>query len=140
MLFKNFPFPLNNLPSKSKISNLEYSIINKNITGLNISVHKVKLIQFSKSIEYLGKVVPDNNFSINHSLFFDFVEKKHKILLIAEFEHNVDDIFIPNDVLDSDYVLVLAQFYQGQDLLPRCRYDVLDCLYLLVCLWNCYYF
>lgn len=138
MFLKELAFALDDLPGEAKIRDLKHSIIDQDVAGLNIPMHEVKLMQFLKGVQNLAKIVTYNDFPVHQALPTDLPKIIHQISLVAEFQHDVDDIVVTDDVFDPDNVLVLPQFYQGQDLLPRCGHDVLNSLYLLVGLGDFY--
>lgn len=106
-------------------------------------MHKIGFIQLFESIKDHREVVPDQSLpisAIEHALLLHLAPVIHQISLIAELKHNIDDIVVADDVLNADDVLVLAQFYEGEDLLTTGGYNVLDCFDLLVGLGYLDYF
>ena len=65
------------------------------------------LIKFLESIQYLGEVVSNMNFTGDFFLFLLDCEKIYQIPLIAIFKHNVYHVLLTDDVFNLDDVLVL---------------------------------
>lgn len=107
MLFEQLSLPFYYLSSKSEICNFQHPIIHQYITRLNIPMHEVELMQLLKCVQNLREVVPHNNLTINEPLFSYFIKIIYQISFVAKLEHDVDDVFVSDDVLNTDDVLVL---------------------------------
>lgn len=74
-------------------------------------MHEVGFVQLLERIQNHREVVPDQPLTIppiEHALLLHLAPVIHQISLVAEFEHNINDVVIADNVLNTDDVLVLA--------------------------------
>lgn len=76
-------------------------------------MHKIEFVELFKSIKDLREIISYNYFSIDKSLSFNLSKIKNKIFFITEFQHDINDVFISYNILNSDDVFISTQFYQS---------------------------
>lgn len=69
-------------------------------------MHKIEFIELFKSIKDLREIISYNYFSIDNSLSFNLSKIKNKVLFITEFQHDINDVFISYNILNSDDVFI----------------------------------
>ena len=78
---------------------------------------KIQLIKRLEGIQDLMEVVPHLNLPVNLLPFPQHLKKLNHVFVIAIIQDHVNQLFVPDDIVNFDDVFVPSQFEKCQDFL-----------------------